>query len=567
MVVCWRPKVCCSILHSAKTFIDTLSRTEKHPPWDPRSDHYKLLRSCQEFKASLPRNYTLTPQNIQSHITIHESTPYTLVHTVYLLCQIMLHREYVPFIPLRCKKPEGPLDPPLFPTTKYDVPTGYWEDSAQQCFKAARDLVDLVRTCQEWNVLVESPIVGFAIYTVAFVGVYCINFPWMDPRGYMCTQIVENPGAYPAESKGFEAARKALEIIGQMRPRLHMAAGWFKTINRMHRYLRRMKKDFAKNTQANESASESGSSPTSSRQLSLREGGVGGGLDEYKLLERTLKEFGNLDDQDIEMADVNFSNKPLDTVYDDNSNSGTTVKSEEGDRPTQHDQSKADGPWNAINAAPGAGRQTPTSAPTTNGGWRSYEPLPAPGPLGPQTQSAPPVAYNQPQVNNFRPVYQHHDAAGPPGVGMSSLTSPSPGTRTASLSSQASPAYNHHNHHHAYNTWNAHTQGYAMQPPPPGYAVAPNSQPQPMMNAMHAYPTPGSQVQPMGPPQHMAETQQIYDPMAKEAWLNSVNTGLGGDDVAAFVDGGEMEDWASMAASRGFGQGWLSTVWGGGNGV
>jgi hypothetical protein len=88
-----------------------------------------------------------------------------------------------------------------------------------------------------------------------------------------------------------------------------------------------------------------------------------------------------------------------------------------------------------------------------------------------------------------------------------------------------------------------------------------------MMNAMHAYPTPGSQVQPMGPPQHMAEAQQIYDPIAKEAWLNSVNTGLGGDDVAAFVDGGEMEDWASMAASRGFGQGWLSTVWGGGNGV
>jgi hypothetical protein len=91
----------------------------------------------------------------------------------------MLHREYVPFIPLRCKKPEGPLDPPLFPPAKYDVPPGYWEDSARQCFKAARDLVDLARTCQEWNVLVQTPIVGFAIYTVAFVGVYCINFPWM----------------------------------------------------------------------------------------------------------------------------------------------------------------------------------------------------------------------------------------------------------------------------------------------------------------------------------------------------------------------------------------------------
>lgn len=71
----------------------------------------------------------------------------------------------------------------------------------------------------------------------------------------------------------------------------------------------------------------------------------------------------------------------------------------------------------------------------------------------------------------------------------------------------------------------------------------------------------------MGPPPHVPGSQQIYDPMGKEAWLNSINTGLGGDDVAAFVDGGEMEDWASMAATRGFAQGWLSTVWGGGNGA
>jgi hypothetical protein len=418
-------------------------------------------------------------------------------------------------------------------------------------------------------VLVESPIVGFAIYTVAFVGVYCINFPWMDPRGQMCTQLVENQGGPPIESKGFEAARKSLEIIGQMRPRLHMAAGWFKTINKMHRYLRRMKKDFAKNTQANESASESGSSPVSSRQLSLREGGIGGGLDEYKLLERTLKEFGNLDDHDVEMADVNFSNKPLDNVYDDNSNSGTTVKSEEGDRSLLSDQAKPDGPWNAINTAPGAGRQTPTSAPTSNGVWRSYEPLTASGPFSTQTHSAPPSTYMQPQVNNFRPIYQPHDAAVPSGVRLPSLTSPSPGTRTASISSQPS-AYHHHHASNASNAWAAHNPAYGMQPPPQDYASAPNTRlggQQPMLNAMHAYPTPGSQVQPMGPPQHITENQQLYDPMAKEAWLTAVNTGLGGDDVAAFIDGGEMEDWASMAASRGFGQGWLSTVWGGGNDV
>jgi len=465
----------------------------------------------------------------------------------------------VPFIPLRCKKPEGPLDPPLFPPAKYDVPPGYWEDSARQCFKAARDLVDLVRTCQEWNALVQTPIVGFAIYTVAFVGVYCINFPWMDPDGYMCTQPTAKPGAPPSESKGFEAARKALEIIGQMRPRLHMADGWFKTINKMHRYLRKMKKDFSKNVQANESASESDGSPTSSRQLSLREGGIGGGLDEYKLLERTLKEFGNLDDHDVEMTDVNFGNKPLDAIYDDNSNSGATVKSEEADRPAQPDQPTPDGPWNAINTAPGAGRQTPTSAPTSNGAWRSYESMP--GSLPAQPQSAPASTYSQPQLSNFRPIYQHQEASIPPSGALPSLTSPD--TRTASTSSQPSPSYNHQ--HHVYNSWTPHNANYGMQPPGPNYAIPQNSHAHTPLNVMHSYPTPNSQLQPMGPPSHIPENQQIYDPMAKESWLNSINTGLGGDDVAAFVDGGEMEDWASMAATRGFAQGWLSTVWGGGN--
>lgn len=62
----------------------------------------------------------------------------------------------------------------------------------------------------------------------------------------------------------------------------------------------------------------------------------------------------------------------------------------------------------------------------------------------------------------------------------------------------------------------------------------------------------------------MTEVQQSWDPMTKEAWLNSIDTRLGGDDVAAFVDGGELADWANLAAAQGFGGGWLSTVWGGG---
>jgi hypothetical protein len=83
---------------------------------------------------------------------------------------MMLHREYIPFIPLRCSRPEGPLEPPLFPPEQYRVPHGFWEYSAAELLKSARQLVDLVQTTHEWNVLPETPIVGFAIYVAAFVG-------------------------------------------------------------------------------------------------------------------------------------------------------------------------------------------------------------------------------------------------------------------------------------------------------------------------------------------------------------------------------------------------------------
>lgn len=60
------------------------------------------------------------------------------------------------------------------------------------------------------------------------------------------------------------------------------------------------------------------------------------------------------------------------------------------------------------------------------------------------------------------------------------------------------------------------------------------------------------------------QQQQPWNPMEKEAWLDSLDTRLGGDDIAAFVDGGDFAEWAAMSNTRGgFGAGgWLSQVWG-----
>jgi hypothetical protein len=51
-----------------------------------------------------------------------------------------------------------------------EAPPQFWEASARELFKATRDMIDLVTMCREWNVLVQTPLVGFAVYTAAFTG-------------------------------------------------------------------------------------------------------------------------------------------------------------------------------------------------------------------------------------------------------------------------------------------------------------------------------------------------------------------------------------------------------------
>lgn len=91
------------------------------------------------------------------------------MHTVLSLCTVMLYRDYLPFVPLKCAWPEGPLDHSLDPP-EHHVPPNYWKLSTRKLLKCARDLLKLLHTCQEWGVLVETPIIGFAVYNIALVG-------------------------------------------------------------------------------------------------------------------------------------------------------------------------------------------------------------------------------------------------------------------------------------------------------------------------------------------------------------------------------------------------------------
>jgi len=141
----------------------------------------------------------------------------------------------------------------------------------------------------------ESPQVAFAIWTAAFVGVYSINFPWMDTCAYMNSEESNIEFRDGGETvKG--ATRLAVKTLTEMSSRLKMASGWTKMIKRMDAYFAGIIQDYNRNLplhQKNHVKPISGE-----RKLSLREGGNGGGLEEYKLLEKELKDFGSIEEEE-----------------------------------------------------------------------------------------------------------------------------------------------------------------------------------------------------------------------------------------------------------------------------
>ena len=335
----------------------------------------------------------------------------------------------------------------------------------------------------------------------------------MDPDGYMCTKPASS-GLQPDHS-GFEATRKAFQMIGSMKPRLKMAEGWVRTVRRSYMYFGRIKKDFRRNAQA--LASSSGSETDSAdpaRPLSLREGGTGGGLEEYKLLELTLKEFGSLEDEDLDMPDIGDARR---RSRDEGSDNGSAAVKSEGmdlQEGTPDSNTIRHERWNAINsvAAAASHQRDVLMSGMTSGAPDAY-----------QTPT-----HHQPQ-HQLQSSSYHHQL-----LSASNGTTPlvSPGTGSVTASTVTTP-------------YSASLYP-PQKPHPPMYSSE-------QMAHMQQQQTPQ-------PPQMAGGPGQAWSPAMREEWLNNLDTRLGGDDVAAFVDGSSWEDWSGMAGGAGVG-GWLGTVW------
>lgn len=259
-------------------------RTEKLPPWNRSTEILRLRQQLKDFQAALPSILTYSEANLSAHVEKSDATTYVSIHILYSLCLIMLHKESIPFIPLRCQKPPGSLDEPTIPEEKFDIPEGFGEHSAEELFKAARNVVDIVRNCQDNNALPESPQIGFAVWQAALVCLYAAHFPHMDPGHYLLGQPLQTVQMH-RDFLDKSHVSLAMKILKEISLRSEMAKSYLKLLVKIHHCFQGVKISYC------------------DRFARKSLGWIGGGLEQIEMLEKELEDFGSLQETERNIPD------------------------------------------------------------------------------------------------------------------------------------------------------------------------------------------------------------------------------------------------------------------------
>ena len=260
-------------------------RLKKPPtaPWQEHSPFYKLRAKLDDFYQDLPELFRWSGSNYYKHENHHASTVYVSLHMLGAVCKIMLHREYIPFIPVNCKGPVGPLDNPTFELG--EAPPGFYDTSAEEVFDAAKDIVGLIDICRDK--LPMSALVLYAVWTAAFVGIYAGFFPHMDVKQHM---VFKDEGPSAKLNLNLTAngpAGVTFKTLNQMSNCLRMAKSYTIYFQEMVHYYEQVTGDWE--TQAGAGAG-AGAGKRSHERVRIRIGG--GGLNEWRLHNQKILDIG-----------------------------------------------------------------------------------------------------------------------------------------------------------------------------------------------------------------------------------------------------------------------------------
>ncbi|KAK2037238.1 fungal-specific transcription factor [Colletotrichum somersetense] len=240
--------------------------TETLPPWNMESTFYRLNNMLEAFYSHLPENLTLSRVNLWTNT----SSTYVSLHMLGALCKIMLHREYIPFFAIKCHKPLGPLDKPFISPIMF--PEQFWNQSAEQVFKAGREIIELILTSR-YN-FPYSPLVVFAIWQAAFISLYARHYPHMDTKNHIVNEEEIQEQALGTVPKITPTANTsvAFQALTKVAPYFTMASNYMNHFRYLDRYFTKVFSDYT-----NEVPRKS-----SDGQLIIRLDGGGGGAEEWQ---------------------------------------------------------------------------------------------------------------------------------------------------------------------------------------------------------------------------------------------------------------------------------------------
>jgi hypothetical protein len=248
----------------------------------------------------LPSYCRLTRLNTAFHANESTAALYFSMHIARLLCQIFLHWEFLPFLPLRFKRPEGlPQSHSLYYQAQ-DAPPGFWKSSARECFCAARSILALAADAREARSLTTSPFALYGIFVAKFIEVYAGAFPWMNPG---CTATEEHYSRSTSTQNtehesmcfscrphlSYEAEIEEAQVV------VRIAEQWVSTLDSIAIYFETFKQDFATSRAFRCSSRGNGLEGYDGHEVRcLRDGGSREGCEEYELFRHRLCRSGTV---------------------------------------------------------------------------------------------------------------------------------------------------------------------------------------------------------------------------------------------------------------------------------
>lgn len=267
------------------------SRIDTQKPWDIALNWNTFLRRLLRLNQTIPAQQAINSSSFQGYIVGQTASQLIHMHVARLLCQLLLHWEFIPFLPVNFSKPQGPLHIVDSEAQASSAPPGFWASSSRECFTAASTILHLSSTCKAADALPMTPFIAYAVYTATFVDSYGQSFPWMCSHSLNPLHATTRPHEQiPVKfTTDVVLAEKIVSSgLKDLQEFVRLVDKWIDTLTSIIGYFEGFKADF-KTAKAKVRCTIEFERPT---DISLRFGGAGTGLSEYLLFERDLRDFG-----------------------------------------------------------------------------------------------------------------------------------------------------------------------------------------------------------------------------------------------------------------------------------